>query len=65
MWVLSLFQNIHLHILDMSDSQKVSDFAHEFARSGKTLNVLVSQEFIYNSSYIWRGVTTLWFGLEI
>lgn len=34
--------NIHLHILDMSDCQKVCQFAQEFAESGKSINVLVN-----------------------
>ncbi|XP_072033637.1 dehydrogenase/reductase SDR family member 12-like [Amphiura filiformis] len=35
-------QNIHLHIVDMSDPKKVFQFASEFVESGKPLNVLVN-----------------------
>ncbi|XP_063967071.1 dehydrogenase/reductase SDR family member 12-like [Lytechinus pictus] len=35
-------QKVFLHVVDMSDSQKVSDFAREFAESGKELHVLVN-----------------------
>ncbi|XP_072179975.1 dehydrogenase/reductase SDR family member 12-like [Diadema setosum] len=35
-------EDVHLHIVDMSDSQKVADFAKEFVNSGKQLHVLVN-----------------------
>lgn len=35
-------EDVHLHLLDMSNSKKVLEFASEFKQSGKSLNVLVN-----------------------
>ncbi|XP_038051293.1 dehydrogenase/reductase SDR family member 12-like [Patiria miniata] len=35
-------QNVHLHILDMSQPRRVYEFATQFRESGKVLNVLVN-----------------------
>lgn len=35
-------QNVHLHILDMSNPTKVNEFASQFVSEGKPLHVLVN-----------------------
>lgn len=37
-----LFQEIYVHILDLSETKKVWEFAESFKKKYKTLNVLVS-----------------------
>lgn len=36
-------QEVHVHILDLSETKKVWEFAEAFKRKYKALNVLVSQ----------------------
>ena len=40
-------QEVYVHILDLSETKKVWEFAEAFKRKYKTLNVLVSYWFSY------------------
>ena len=43
-----VFQNVHLHVLDLSKPRLVYEFAKQFAETWKSLNVLV-RKFIVNT----------------
>ncbi len=43
-----ILQEVHLHLLDMSEPKKVVEFAKEFESSGKPLHVLVCISLIHS-----------------
>ena len=51
-WLVS-FQEIYVHILDMTETKKVWEFAESFKRKYKTLNVLVGNMNFPNFMALW------------
>lgn len=49
-WLVSL-QEVYVHILDLSETKKVWEFAEAFKKKYKALNVLVSYLFSYLETY--------------
>lgn len=53
-WLVSL-QEVYVHILDLSETKKVGEFAEAFKKKYKALNVLVS-----NTSYLFFIFGNIW-----